>query len=71
MTIREYFEQMITEGTDWEEVAEISHTLYECSQDDWEDFAMWAIENGIDLDARDEETNELVVTLWQWDECGD
>lgn len=66
MTIREYFDSI-----DEEERDEIAETLYACSQEDWEDFEMWAIENGIDLTATDPVTGEYVTVLWGWDMCGD
>lgn len=69
MTIREYFDRMISEDYDLEEVAELEQTTFRCMEEDYDDFAMWAIENGIDLDA--EEDGELVLTLWAWDVCGD
>ena len=69
MTIREYFDHMIAEGYELEEVAELEQTIFHCMEDDFDDFTMWAIENGIDLDA--EEDGERVLTLWASDVCGD
>lgn len=69
MTIREYFDRMIAEDYELEEIAELEETAFHCMEDDFDDFTMWAIENGIDLDA--EEDGELVLTLWAWDVCGD
>lgn len=69
MTIREYFDRLIAEDYDLEEVAELEQTAFHCMEDDFDDFTMWAIENGIDLDA--EEDGERVLTLWAWDVCGD
>ena len=69
MTIREYFDRMIAENYELEEIAELEETAFHCMEDDFDDFTMWAIENGIDLDA--EEDGELVLTLWAWDVCGD
>lgn len=69
MTIREYFDRMIAEDYDLEEVAELEAVAFRSMEEDFEDFSMWAIENGIDLDA--EEDGELVLTLWAWDVCGD
>lgn len=66
MTIREYIDTI-----DEEERDEIAETLYQISQDDWDDFEMWAIENGIDLTATDPETGEYFTVLWGWDMCGD
>lgn len=68
MTIREYFDSL---ELDLDELMDYEATLYACSQDDPEDFESWALENGIDLTARDEDMNEYVLTLWQWDMCGD
>lgn len=69
MTIREYFDRMIAEDYELEEIAEMEQTMLHCMEEDFDDFSMWAIENGIDLDA--EEDGELVLTLWAWDVCGD
>lgn len=66
MTIYEYLETI-----DEEERDEIAATLYQISQDDWEDFESYAIENGIDLTAVDPATGEYFTTLWGWDMCGD
>lgn len=73
MTIREYFENMVEEGTDWEEVNEIEQTIYQCWMDDALDFESWAIENGIDLKATETVLGmEVLVTeLWGMDMCGD
>lgn len=71
MTIREYFDAMISADYDLDEIAELEQTALRSYEADEEDFTMWAIENGIDLTARDEETGELVLTLWCWDVCGD
>ena len=70
MTIREYFDRMIEEDYDLEEIAELEQTTFHCMEEDFDDFAMWAIENGIDLDAKDED-GDLILTLWAWDVCGD
>ena len=66
MTIYEYIETI-----DEEERDEIAETLYRISQDDWEDFESYAIENGIDLTATDPVTGEYFTILWGWDMCGD
>lgn len=76
MTIREYFDNMATENMtneDWDEIYEVENTIYHCYEDDYEDFAMWAIENGIDLEATETVLGEeiRVTTLWAWDMCGD
>ncbi len=69
MTIREYFDRMIAEDYELEEIAELEAVAFRTMEEDFDDFTMWAIENGIDLDA--EEDGELVLTLWAWDVCGD
>lgn len=76
MTIREYFDNMIHDNMteeDWDEIAEYEETLFNCYEDDFEDFSMWAIENGIDLDATETVLGEAVpvLTLWAYDMCGD
>lgn len=76
MTIREYFDNMIHDNMteeDWTEISEIEETMYACYEDDFDDFSMWAIENGIDLDATETVLGEAVpvLTLWAWDMCGD
>lgn len=76
MTIREYFDNMIHDNMteeDWDELWEIEDTLFHCYEDDFEDFATWAIENGIDLDATETVLGAAVpvLTLWAYDMCGD
>ena len=76
MTIREYFDNMIHDNMteeDWDELYETEETLFHCYEDDFEDFAMWAIENGIDLDATEIVLGATVpvLTLWAYDMCGD
>lgn len=76
MTIREYFDNMIHDNMteeDWTEISEIEETMFNCYEDDFEDFSMWAIENGIDLDATETVLGEAVpvLTLWAYDMCGD
>lgn len=76
MTIREYFDNMITDNMteeDWEEIADLEATMYAIYEDDFDDFTMWAIENGIDLDATETVLGEevRVLTLWAYDMCGD
>lgn len=68
MTIREYIETL-----DEEEMDEIAETLYHCYEEDFDDFSMWAVENGIDLDATETVLGQevLVLTLWAYDMCGD
>lgn len=69
MTIREYFDRLIAEDYELEEIAELEAVAFHSMEEDFEDFSLWAIENGIDLDA--EEDGERVLTLWAWDVCGD
>lgn len=76
MTIREYFDNMITDNMteeDWEEIWETEDTMFACYEDDYEDFCIWAIENGIDLTATQTVLGEevLVLTLWAYDHCED
>lgn len=76
MTIREYFDNMIHENMteeDWTEIFETEETVFNCYEDDFEDFSLWAIENGIDLDATETVLGEAVpvLTLWAYDMCGD
>ena len=68
MTIREYIDFLPEDEAD-----EISATLFALYEDDYDDFASWAIENGIDLDATAVVGGEAipVLTLWAWDACGD
>ena len=68
MTIREYIDTI-----DEEERDEIAETLFHCYEDDYDDFCMWALENGIDIDATEEIFGEAVpvLTLWAYDMCGD
>lgn len=76
MTIREYFDNMIHDNMteeDWEEIADLEATMYAIYEDDIDDFTMWAVENGIDLDATETVLGEevRVLTLWAYDMCGD
>lgn len=76
MTIREYFDNMIHDNMteeDWDEISEVEEIVFNCYEDDFEDFSMWAIENGIDLDATETVLGEAVpvLTLWAYDMCGD
>lgn len=76
MTIREYFDNMITDNMteeDWEEISDLEATMYAIYEDDFDDFTMWAVENGIDLDATKTVLGEevRVLTLWAYDMCGD
>lgn len=76
MTIREYFDNMIHDNMteeDWEEIADLEATMYAIYEDDFDDFTMWAVENGIDLDATETVLGEevRVLTLWAYDMCGD
>jgi len=72
MNIREYFEELYKQAglneDEFDKVLELEQEVYEM---DDESFERWAIENDIDLTARDEHMQELIVTLWGWDMCGD
>ena len=70
MTIRDYCDNILA-TEELEDACEYIETLFHCYEEDDEDFTLWALENGIDLDARDARTGELVVTLWAWDWCGE
>ncbi len=69
MTIREYFNNMIENDYELDEIGELEQTVLHIMEEDPDDFTMWALENGIDPTA--EEDGELVTTLWVWDVCGD
>lgn len=76
MTIREYFDNMIHDNMteeDWTEISEIEETMFAIYEDDFDDFCMWAIENGIDIEATEIVLGEAVpvLTLWAYDMCGD
>jgi hypothetical protein len=75
MTIREYFDNMMKGLTDEEmdEVFDLENTIYQCYEDDYDDFCIWAIENGIDINATETVGRDVipVLTLWAWDMCGD
>ena len=47
MTIREYFDNMITADYDLDEIGELEQTIFHIMEDDYDDFTMWAVENGI------------------------
>ena len=68
MTIREYIETIPEEDRD-----EFEATLYQCYEDDFDDFIMWATENGIDTHATETVFGEevSVLVLWAYDMCGD
>jgi hypothetical protein len=66
MTIREYIDTI-----DEEERDEIAETLFHCYEEDYDDFCVWALENGIDVYAQDETLHEYVTVLWAYDMCGD
>lgn len=75
MTIREYFENMMKDATceEMDDIFEYEDTIFNCYEDDYDDFAMWAIENGIDLTATETVLGEEVpvLTLWAYDHCED
>lgn len=54
---------------DEEERDEMAETLFHCYEEDYDDFCMWAIENGIDLDATVMEggIEFNALTLWAFD----
>lgn len=70
MTIREYFDAIYA-TEDFEDAADYEQTIYRCMEEDYDDFAMWAMENGIDLTATTEIMGETVpvLTAWAWDMC--
>jgi len=72
MTIREYFETIYA-TEDFDDAADYERTIYGCYEEDFDDFTMWAVENGIDLTATEEILGETVpvLTAWAWDMCGD
>lgn len=75
MTIREYFDNMMTGLADEEmdDVLDYEATIYQCYEDDYDDFCIWAIENGIDTEATEMVGGHeyYVTTMWAWDMCGD
>lgn len=76
MTIREYIDSLTTidsTAEEEQEAYELEQTLFACYEDDYDDFCMWALENGIDVDATEIVNGEEipVTTLWAWDVCGD
>ncbi len=72
MTIREYFDTIFA-TEDFEDAADYEMTIYRCYEEDFDDFTMWAVEQGIDLTATTEIMGEAVpvLTAWAWDMCGD
>lgn len=72
MTIREYFyNSTMTEEEYLERIAE-ENELWDAIEND-EDFDLeeWARSHDVDLTIVDEKTGETVLTLWQWDMCGE
>lgn len=61
MTIIEYITTTTTTATEAAEIAETLRALYLTAYDD---FALWAAENGINLAATDAATGEYIVNLW-------
>jgi hypothetical protein len=61
MTIIEYITANTTTATEAAEIAETLRALFLTAYDD---FALWAAENGINLAAIDAATGEYVVNLW-------
>lgn len=72
MTIREYFETIYA-TEDFDDAVAYEQTIYRCMEEDYDDFAMWAMENGIDLTATTDILGEAVPVLiaWAWDMCGE
>ena len=72
MTIREYFDTIYA-TEDFDDAAAYEQAIYHCMEEDFDDFTMWATENGIDLTATTEILGETVSVLvaWAWDMCGD
>lgn len=70
MTIREYFDAIYA-TEDFEDACDYEMTIYRCYEEDYDDFAMWAMENGIDLTATTDIMGlpVLVLTAWAWDMC--
>ena len=76
MTINEYWEKMFAETEneeEWEEVAELEDVMYRVMEDNFDDFTIWACEEGIDLDAEEMVGGHEIksLTLWCWDMCGE
>ena len=74
MTIREYWDKMYAETTtdeEFDEVVELENVIFRVLEDNEDDFTIWAIEEGIDLDAVEVVMDEEipVLTLWYWDHC--
>lgn len=61
MTIIEYITTTTTTATEAAEIAETLRALYLTTYDD---FALWAAENRINLAATDATTGEYIVNLW-------
>lgn len=64
MTIIEYITANTTTATEAAEIAETLRALFLTAYDD---FALWAAENGINLAATDAATGEYIVNLWAAD----
>lgn len=73
MTIREYFDSMISAATfeELDAIWEMQENLYELYEDDYDAFEAWAAEQDIDLTVVDERIGVLVLTTWAWDMCGE
>lgn len=61
MTIIEYINANTTTTAEAAEIAETLRALYLTAYDD---FALWAVENGVNLAATDPTTGEYIVNLW-------
>lgn len=68
MTIREYFYSPEMTVEEFDAKAEEEYALWEAIEKD-ENFDLegWAQSHGVNLEARDDQTGELVFTLWAWD----
>lgn len=67
-TIREYFYSPEMTAEEFDAKIEEEDALWKAIEEN-EDFDLegWAQSHGVDLEARDDQTGELVFTLWAWD----
>lgn len=67
-TIREYFYSPEMTVEEYDAKIEEEDALWKAIEED-EDFDLeaWAQSHNVDLEARDDQTGELVFTLWAWD----
>lgn len=72
MTIREYFyNSTMTEEDFLNSIAEEDKLWDAIENDEGFDLNEWARSHGVDLTIVDEKTGETILTLWQWDMCGE